>query len=153
MNTKRPTIVFFLGLTKPLPSYGSASPHRRVSKNREMTGRSQTLPWWLGPWGSRVRRRKKIDWPRWIQFFSTRCRGGGHLKKTTLASNWQIFAVHHKEHIYLDYRSVCPLVRIGTPTPYPPSECVPPRNQRGEGTHYIACRGGDGGLPIWTTAL
>jgi hypothetical protein len=31
LNTKRPTIVFFLGLTKPLPSCDYASPHRRYS--------------------------------------------------------------------------------------------------------------------------
>ncbi len=36
--------------------------------------------------------------------------------------------------IYLEYHSVCPLVGIGTPhPPLPPSECVPPLNQRGEG--------------------
>jgi hypothetical protein len=27
LNTKRPTIVFFLGPTKPLPSHDQASPH------------------------------------------------------------------------------------------------------------------------------
>jgi hypothetical protein len=28
-------------------------------------------------------------------------------------------------HLYLEYYSVCTLVRIGTPSPSPPSECVP----------------------------
>jgi hypothetical protein len=31
LNAKRPTIVFFLGPTKPLQSYGQASQHRRYS--------------------------------------------------------------------------------------------------------------------------
>jgi hypothetical protein len=30
-NTERPTLVFFLGVTKSLQSYGKASPHPRYS--------------------------------------------------------------------------------------------------------------------------
>jgi hypothetical protein len=30
LNTERPTLVFFLGPTKPLQSDGLASPHRRL---------------------------------------------------------------------------------------------------------------------------
>jgi hypothetical protein len=51
LNTKRPTIVFFFGPTKPLLLYDWASLHRRYSVSyeyREMAGRSQTLPWWRG---------------------------------------------------------------------------------------------------------
>ncbi len=47
LNTKKPTIVFFLGPTKSLLSYDSASDTMLV-KGREMTDRTQTLPWWLG---------------------------------------------------------------------------------------------------------
>ncbi len=64
-----PTTVFFLGPTKPLPSYDKASRHRRynvIVKSREMTGRTHTLPWWLR--GEEVKNRKttenKIHWPR-----------------------------------------------------------------------------------------
>ncbi len=47
LNTKRPTIVFFLGPTNPLPS--SRIGDTVVVKRREMIGRTQTtLPWWLG---------------------------------------------------------------------------------------------------------
>jgi hypothetical protein len=48
--TKRPTLVFFLAPTKPLQSYEFAIPHRDtvLVRSRDMTGRSQTLPWWLG---------------------------------------------------------------------------------------------------------
>jgi hypothetical protein len=35
--------------------------------------------------------------------------------------------------LYLEFLCVCPLVRIGTPTPSPPSECVPSNGtKRGE---------------------
>ncbi len=39
MNTKRPTLAFFLVPTKPLQSYGQASPHPDtvLVKSREMT--------------------------------------------------------------------------------------------------------------------
>jgi hypothetical protein len=48
--------------------------------------------------------------------------------------------------IYLEYHSVCPLVRIGTPsTPSLTSECVP-RNQRGD--RLAAGEGVWGGVPI-----
>jgi hypothetical protein len=56
LNTKRPTIVFFLDPTKPLRSYDKASQHWQY--NREMTGRTQTLPWWLG--GEGVKKTKYI---------------------------------------------------------------------------------------------
>jgi hypothetical protein len=35
LNTKMPTIAFFLGTTKPLPSYDYARPHRRYSVSYE----------------------------------------------------------------------------------------------------------------------
>jgi hypothetical protein len=59
-------------------------------------------------------------------------------------------AFNHKLHIYLEFNSVCPLARIGTPhTPSPPNECVPPpRNQRG-GAHSPA--GEEVGVLIGTT--
>ncbi len=40
---------------------------------------------------------------------------------------------------FLVYHSVCPLVRIGTPTPCPASECVPPGTKGG--THSYAGEG------------
>ncbi len=47
----------------------------------------------------------------------------------------------HKVHISLEYQSVSPVVRVGTPpTPCPTSECVPPQNQKG-GTHSPADEG------------
>ncbi len=42
--------------------------------------------------------------------------------------------VYNYTYIYLEYHSVCFLVRIGTPTPSPPSEC-PPGTKRGGGGH------------------
>jgi hypothetical protein len=53
----------------------------------------------------------------------------------------------HKVHMYLDsieYLSVCPLVRIGTPTPIPTSECVPPGATWGEGHIRLRVRGWEG---------
>jgi hypothetical protein len=35
--------------------------------------------------------------------------------------------------LYLEYQSVCPFVRTGSPRPPPESECVPPWNQRAGG--------------------
>ncbi len=35
LNTKRPTVVFFLGPTKPLRSYCKANPHPRHSVSKE----------------------------------------------------------------------------------------------------------------------
>jgi hypothetical protein len=71
----------------------------------------------------------------------------------TVDSHW----AYHKVHIYLEYHSVCPLVRIGTrpPTPLPQASvyhllvhhwCVP----------HPGTKGGDnrlrgGGVPIRTT--
>jgi hypothetical protein len=53
-----------------------------------------------------------------------------------------------QSHICLEYHSVCPLVRIGTPTPSPASECVPPPEPKGGGgTHSTAGEG----VSIWTT--
>jgi hypothetical protein len=63
----------------------------------------------------------------------------------------------HKVHIYLEYHSVCPLVGIGTPTPFPASEFLPPhRNQREGGGTRLRVRGwggagAGGGVPIRTT--
>jgi hypothetical protein len=51
-------------------------------------------------------------------------------------------------YIYLEYHSVCPLVRIGTPSPA--DECVPPEPKRGGGKHTrLGVMGW--GVPIWTT--
>ncbi len=63
IDTKRPTLVLFLVPTKPHPSYGWASAHTRDSVRLldEMTGRSQTLPWWLGR-GSGKDDRKQYYW-------------------------------------------------------------------------------------------
>ncbi len=36
--------------------------------------------------------------------------------------------------VYLEYQSVCPFVRIGSPVPSPSSECAPPWNVRGGNT-------------------
>jgi hypothetical protein len=65
LNNKSPTIVFFLGPTKPLPSYdwamgiGQARTRDTVLvKSREMTGRNQTLPWCLGGEGVKATKNK-----------------------------------------------------------------------------------------------
>jgi len=64
----------------------------------------------------------------------------------------RIFTIYegtdHKVHIYLEYHSVCPLVRIGTLPPNLTQECVPPRNLRGG---YICLRVRGWGVPIRTT--
>ncbi len=55
--------------------------------------------------------------------------------------------------MYLEYHSVCPVVRIGTPLS-PASECIPPHpppEPKGVGTHPHAGEGG--GVPIRTTCL
>jgi len=53
---------------------------------------------------------------------------------------------HHKIHIYIEYRSVCPVVGIGTPPPPLPQASVPPNGTKG------GRGGGDGGgVPIPTT--
>jgi hypothetical protein len=66
LNTKRPTLIFFLGPTKPLPSYGfdrqACARDTVLVKSREMTSRSQTLPWWLGGGGVKTTE-NKIHWP------------------------------------------------------------------------------------------
>ncbi len=51
---------------------------------------------------------------------------------------------HHKIHIYLEYNSVCPLVRSGTSPPPSPQarKSPPPQNQRGD---TLACRWRGGG--------
>jgi hypothetical protein len=36
--------------------------------------------------------------------------------------------------VYIEYQSFCPLLGIGSPTPYPASECGPPRIQEEEGS-------------------
>jgi hypothetical protein len=56
--------------------------------------------------------------------------------------------VHHKVHKYLEYHSVCPLVRIGDPTPSPSSECASPGTKGAVDT--LACVVGNGGVPIRT---
>ncbi len=49
---------------------------------------------------------------------------------------------HHKVHIYLEYHSVCPLVRIGTPTPSLPLASGPPSpDPKGGGGVHIRLRG------------
>ncbi len=42
---------------------------------------------------------------------------------------------------YLEYHSVSPLVRIGTPIPSPASACVPPPEPKGGGEHSPAGEG------------
>jgi hypothetical protein len=61
LNTKRPTIAFFVGPTKPLPSYDRQSRTHDTVKSREMTGRTQTLPWWLEGEGVKTTE-NKIHW-------------------------------------------------------------------------------------------
>ncbi len=39
---------------------------RGTVKIKDMTGRSQTLPWWLGEGGG-GKDDKKIRWPRWME--------------------------------------------------------------------------------------
>jgi len=48
----------------------------------------------------------------------------------------------HTVHIYLEYQSVCPLVRIGTHIPSPARECVP--SQEAKGGDTLACGWGEG---------
>ncbi len=62
-----------------------------------------------------------------------------------------LFRLAHKVHIYLEYHSVCPLVRIGTPTPSPPSECAPPPGTKGRERNCLRGREWGGGVPITTT--
>jgi hypothetical protein len=80
LNTKKHTLVFFLGPTKPLQSYGV------LLKSREMTGRTQTLAWWLGIDDKRERRQKTrglqrdvvyLGWPIAPSYMSTDAREGG----------------------------------------------------------------------------
>jgi hypothetical protein len=50
LNTKRSTIVFFLAPTKTLSNHlirQSRTGDAVLVKSRDMTGRTQTLPWWL----------------------------------------------------------------------------------------------------------
>jgi hypothetical protein len=51
--------------------------------------------------------------------------------------------------IYLEYHSICPIVRIGTPTPSPASQCVPPRIHGGRG--HTPAGEEVWGVPIRTT--
>ncbi len=53
MNTKRPTVVFFLGPTKPLQSpiiwIGKPAPAKTVlAIRRDITGKTRTLSWVAG---------------------------------------------------------------------------------------------------------
>ncbi len=63
MNTKRPALVFVLGPSKPLVRQVRTGDTVLV-KSREMTGRTQKLPWWLGGEGVKTTE-NKIHWPRW----------------------------------------------------------------------------------------
>jgi hypothetical protein len=54
----------------------------------------------------------------------------------------------YKVHVYLEYQSVCPLVRVGTLHPLSYKRVCPPQNQKG-GTHSPADEGV--GVPIRTT--
>jgi hypothetical protein len=47
----------------------------------------------------------------------------------------------HKVHIYLEYHSVCPHVRIGIPCTLTQASCVPPPEPKGERTHSLAGEG------------
>jgi hypothetical protein len=50
LNTKRLTLVFFLAPTRNLSNHMDRQARTGdtvLVKSREMTGRSQTLPWWL----------------------------------------------------------------------------------------------------------
>jgi hypothetical protein len=52
LNTRRPTIVFFLVLTNlshhVIRHWQARSGDTMLVKSTDMTGRTQTLPWWLG---------------------------------------------------------------------------------------------------------
>jgi hypothetical protein len=48
--------------------------------------------------------------------------------------------------LYLEYQSVCPFVRIGSPSPFPASECAPrPGIKGGGGGQILACGWGGWG--------
>ncbi len=47
-------------------------------------------------------------------------------------------------HIYLEYQSVCPLVRIGTPHPLSRKRVCPPLEPKGEETHSPEGEGAGG---------
>ncbi len=70
LNTKRPTIVFFLALTKPLPSYDQALRQARTGntvlvKSKEI-GRTQTLVAGGGGVGVKTTE-NKIQCPSWMR--------------------------------------------------------------------------------------
>jgi hypothetical protein len=48
--------------------------------------------------------------------------------------------------VYIEYQSSCPLVGIGSPTPYPGNECGLPGHKRGE-PHSLAGEGVGGPIP------
>jgi hypothetical protein len=59
-----------------------------------------------------------------------------------LGSHHQIHIGNHKVHVYQEYHSVFPLVRIGElgpPTPSPASELCPPPQPKKEGEDTLAC--------------
>jgi hypothetical protein len=65
--TKRPTIVFFFRVPRNLSHHMDRQARTGdtvLVKSREMTGRTQTLPWWLGGGGVKTTD-NKIHWPCW----------------------------------------------------------------------------------------
>ncbi len=89
-----------------------------VTTSREMTGRTQTLPWWLGGEGVKTTE-NKIHWPRWW--------GAENRQSTRLFSsplNWD------------------------QPSPSPAGECLPSTFGSGVGTgNTLTCGEGGGGGP------
>ncbi len=74
---------------------------------------------------------------------------------TYLCSYNSLDLPNHKVHIYLEYQSVCPLVRIGTlHPPLPPaSESLPPEPKEGEHTRLRVRRWGGPNSDDWRKSL
>ncbi len=67
--------------------------------------------------------------------------------RTVALWHWQSDALTHK--VQLEYHSICPLVRIGTPQPFSSKPVCTHRNQRGGG--HTRQRDKGGGVTIRTT--
>jgi hypothetical protein len=64
-----------------------------------------------------------------------------------------MYTVHHKVHIFTEYHSVCPLVRIGTlPSPLSPASVPLPPEPKGRHTHLRVRSWGSPNSDDWRKA-